>query len=374
MTTGSGRADVAGGTATDRSTSGIDWTLLQSLDSMRRLQGMAADAFGLGPVETPHETVFDAPGVRLRRYAGGGSGPLIVIVPAPIKRPYIWDLAPGVSVVQRCLRAGARVFLVEWRETERDFGLAEFGDRLILDCLEAAGAEPPIVLAHSLGGLLAAIFSALHPERIRALALLAAPLHFGPDAGVFGAMVTDLETRSLPATIPGSFLSAASLRAAPETFGWERWSDWLRSLPDPAAVQNHLRVERWTLDEFALPRRLFAELADAIAREDRFVRGALTVGGRRAVPADVVAPLLCVVDAQCRIVPPESVRPFYEAVTSNDRTWLPYYGDVGVSLQHVGMLAGRGAHARLWPQIERWIAARWRGGAAQDASPTANLG
>lgn len=352
----------------------IDWTLFQGLDSMRHLQGAALDAIGLGPIETPYETVFEAPGVRLRCYADRGAGPLIVIVPAPIKRPYLWDLAPEVSVVQRCRRAGARVFLVEWRETGSDFGLAEFGDRLIRECLGAVGAEPPILLAHSLGGLLAAIFSALHPQRVRALALLAAPIHFAPDAGVFGALVADLETRALPATVPGSFLSVASFRAAPETFGWERWIDWLRSVPDPVALQNHLRVERWTLDEFPLPRRLFAELAGSIARENRFVRGTLTVGSRRAVPADVIAPLLCVVDPRCRVVPPESVRPFYEMVGSTDRTWLPYYGDVGVSLQHVGMLTGRNAHARLWPEILRWMDERWRSDRVQPARPAANLG
>jgi poly(3-hydroxyalkanoate) synthetase len=33
----------------------------------------------------------------------------VLTVPAPIKRHYIWDLEPRVSVVARCLAHGLRV-------------------------------------------------------------------------------------------------------------------------------------------------------------------------------------------------------------------------------------------------------------------------
>jgi polyhydroxyalkanoate synthase len=342
----------------------IEWTAFALLDGVRRAQGAALDALGLGPIQTPYENVLDAPGVRLRRY-GGGRGPAVLLVPAPIKRPYIWDLAPEVSVVRRCLAAGVRPFLIEWQPAERDFSLADYAGRLIRDCIDATGSRDAVLVAHSLGGLFAAIFAALHPERVRGLALLAAPLHFARDVGIFGAMVDGVRPDDLPASIPGSFLSAASARASPATFGWDRWSDFLSSLTEPAALGTHLRVERWTLDEFPLPRRLFAELAQRIAREDAFVRGTLEIGGRSARPSQVAAPLLCVLDERCRVVPPEAVMPFYAAAGSAAKTLLRYDGDVGVSLQHVGVLVGRRAHARLWPVILRWIVARSAAGASQ---------
>ena len=87
----------------------LNWALFEQLDRVRRLQGAALDAVGLGPIETPYHIVHDDPGVRLRRYSHAGArGPLVFIVPAPIKRPYIWDLAPGASVVGACLAADAR--------------------------------------------------------------------------------------------------------------------------------------------------------------------------------------------------------------------------------------------------------------------------
>jgi hypothetical protein len=59
-------------------------------DRARRMQGVALDALGFGPVRTPSEVVMQTPGVTLRGYrvAGrpAGVGPPVLIVPAPIKR------------------------------------------------------------------------------------------------------------------------------------------------------------------------------------------------------------------------------------------------------------------------------------------------
>ena len=330
--------------------------MYEQLDLVRRAQGFMLDAAGAGPVETAYRVVRREPGVNLRYYEGGSEhGPLLLIVPAPIKRPYIWDLAPEVSAVRRCLGAGARVFLADWQSAPPHFGLRDYAERLILDCLDAAGHEPAILLGHSLGGLFAAIFAALHPERVRGVGLLATPLRFGTDARVFSEMAASLDPQALPDRLPGSYVSAASFNVAPGTFGWERWVDGALSLGDPAGWHTHLQVERWTLDEFALPRSLVGELVALMVREDRFARGTLEIDGRSAAPSRLAAPLLCVVDPRCAVVPPETVLPVFEAAASRDKTLLHYEHDIGVGLQHVGPLVSRRAHRSLWPKIARWI-------------------
>ncbi|MGQ0653257.1 MAG: hypothetical protein ACT4P4_13500 [Betaproteobacteria bacterium] len=145
-----------------------------------------------------------------------------------------------------------------------------------------------------------------------------------------------------------------SYLASPMT-GGVRWADWWLSLPDAKAVQTHLRIERWMLDEMPLPRRLFEEVVEELYRGDRFMGGTLMVNGRAAVAKGVDVPLLSVVDRRSRVVPPESVLPFHEAVPSPDRQVLWYEGDRGVALQHVGVLVGKNAHQHLWPEILEWI-------------------
>jgi polyhydroxyalkanoate synthase len=116
-------------------------------------------------------------------------------------------------------------------------------------------------------------------------------------------------------------------------------------------------VERWTLDESALPQRLFEEVVEHLYREDRFLRGTLQIGDKYAKPDRVTAPLLSVVDRRCVIAPRAAVIPFHQAVRSTDKRLLWYDGDTGVAFQHVGMLVGRNAHQRLWPAIIRWVQA-----------------
>ena len=352
------------------------WALHEQIDRLRRGQGRVLDALGLGPIETPSRVVRSQPGVTLKAYgAEGAAGPVVLLVPAPIKRAYIWDLVPGASVVRQCLRAGARVYLIQWERpgaAELEFGLAEYADRLLVDCLDAIAVETggprAVLVGHSLGGTLAAIFSALHPERVRGLILLGAPLHFGPDVGILDrlAAVVSSGRMAVSGNIPGSFLDLVSLVAFPITLEAARWADWVSSFPDPWALGTHLRVERWTLDEMPLAACLFREVVEELYRADRFLRGRLMVRGRRAAPEAVAAPLLSVLDARCPIAPPQSVLPFHRVVRSPERRLLWYEGDTGVALQHVGMLVGRSAHQHLWPEIGRWI--RVRGGPGPEGS------
>ncbi|GAB3392955.1 alpha/beta fold hydrolase [Azotobacter armeniacus] len=337
------------------------------IDRVRRLQGRMLDAMGLGPRETPSRVVLSTPSFTLKAYGKADqTGPALLLMPAPIKRDYIWDLIPRVSVVQQFLRHGACVYLLQWKQpgiNEQDLGLAEYADRYILECLDAIAAEcgqrQVFLAGHSLGGTLAAIFAALHPERIRGLILLEAPIEFGTAADAFTPFVARApraqQVTTLLHEVPGSFLSMAAARASPDSFVWARWADWLKSLADSEALQTHLLVIRWTLDEMPFPRRLFEEVVELLYRENRFMGGTLSILGQLATPSRVKTPILSVVDPRSHVVPPQSVLPFHAAAGNSDAQVLWYAGDVGVALQHVGVLVGKRAHQALWPQVLQWL-------------------
>lgn len=341
--------------------------LFEQMDRIRRRRGDALDLAGFGPVETPYRTLHSETGVTLRRYGDSpNNGPVLLIVPAPIKRPYIWDLMPGISVVRACLDRGMRVYLAEWTAitvAEQSFGLADYGDRLLKACLDAIEAdcgEHRVALAgHSLGGVLATSFACLYPQHVRAMVLLEAPVHFGADAGDFAPLVAAApDAQSIERAfgiVPGSFLNAVSAVAAPHAFQWERYVDWSLSMASREAMGIHMRVERWTHDEFALPGRLFAEVVDRLYRNDELMRGTLRVGARQIGPGDLKAPLLNVIDPRSSVIPPRSILPFHQAAASKSKKILQYEGDVGVGIQHVGVLVGSNAHALVWPAIFDWL-------------------
>src|SRR4051812_26893303 len=117
------------------------------------------------------ESTLTKPGFILRRYGEPDRETTpVLIIPAPIKRPYIFDLAPRVSVVRRLLEAGFAVYLLAWRDAGEDgagWGLAEYSALWIGEAVDEISNEhgrEAILIGHSLGGTVAAIFAALAPN------------------------------------------------------------------------------------------------------------------------------------------------------------------------------------------------------------------
>lgn len=338
-------------------------SLFHHMDRMRRDGGRWLEAAGLAPEEQPHRCLLEEEGVRLLHYTGGaGRGDPVLIVPAPIKRYYIWDLHPEASVVLQAQERGFSVFLSEWTEAPDDYGMARYA-RLIGRCVAEAQRRtglPVHLMTHSLGGVLCVAYAALQPAHLASLVLAETPLHFGADArSAFTALLAVGPPGEAIAedfgSVPGSFLSSVGITAAPQEFAWQRYADFAASAWNPRDLRTHLLVERWTFDEFPMPGKLYAEVVDDLYRGDRLMRGELVLDGRTPRPEEIRVPLVAVFNPRGWVVPPESIVPFYERVASRDKLLLPYEGEVGVALQHVGVLVGRQAHEALWPIIFSWI-------------------
>src|SRR5947209_15837367 len=247
--------------------------MLFSSDVLRRSFGRMLDHAGLAPQEAAWHSVLKRSDLQLRRYdQHAGTAGAVLIVPAPIKRPYIFDLLPEVSVIRRLTEAGFSVYLSEWREEESasgDLGASVESLQIALSHIASEHGRAPILVGHSLGGTLAAIAAAMEPHRVDKLVLIEAPLRFGehtgalrpitafPDSWLFGGSAR---------TIPGSALDLASVAAAPDEFSVGRWSDAWASLGDAQALAIHARVIRWSLDEFAPSAALIGNVIDLLYR------------------------------------------------------------------------------------------------------------
>jgi polyhydroxyalkanoate synthase subunit PhaC len=333
------------------------------LDAFRRLQGDLLALFGFGPSETPYRTIASGSYWRLRDYNSEQQSHAVLIAAAPIKRPYIWDLAPTISAIRHCLGAGLRVYLLEWlpaSEQTCNVGIAESVEAISKSLATITSQPPcsePVLMGHSLGGTLAAIYTATAPETVGGLVLLSSPLCFRPDEGSFRdalvSLVPDRVWGSEP--YPGSVLSQVSAAASPDTFVWSRLMDAALSAVDGCAMDIHARVERWALDEVALPGKLVSEIVDRLYRENCFCRGILEVGERTIGLANLSAPTLAVVNTADAVAPLNSLNPLGDALGPEKFRVIEYTGETGVCLQHLGILVGRQAHAQTWPKIIEWI-------------------
>jgi polyhydroxyalkanoate synthase len=120
----------------------------------------------------------------------------------------------------------------------------------------------------------------------------------------------------------------------------------------------HARIERWALDEVALPSRLINQIVQWLYRENRFFHGTLDILDKRVGPTKMPIPTLAIVNTADEVAPVSSVEPFLDKMPTDDTRIIEYPGEIGVGLQHLGMLAGRVAYASVWPQIIAWLKAR----------------
>jgi polyhydroxyalkanoate synthase len=349
------------------STATSTWTpIWLAMDALRRMQGLSLDAMGFGPAECPYNVLGADARWRLRQYPGGDPHSSVLIVAAPIKQPYIWDILPGVSVVRHCRSHGLCVYLLEWTSPShgnRDAGLADYAGRSVGEAVatitRASGARPSI-MGHSLGGTLAAIFAAFAPESIRGLVLLGAPLCFEPASSRLRDGIISMVPSTFPDmdVVPGSLLSQLCALACPETFVWARLADAGMSINEPHTALTHTSIERWALDEFPLQGKLVHEILQWLFREDRFCAGTLSIGTKMVGPRSLRVPTLAVVNADDEVAPPTSVRPFIDAMPEGTSAFIEHAGEIGVGLQHLAILVGRQAHTRVWPKIVSWLQAR----------------
>ena len=353
----------------DAALEGFRRAQFETVDILRRAQGRTLQAMGFGPDESAYRVMASGPFWLLRDYGKEAATQSVLIVAAPIKRPYIWDLAPSFSVIRYCLKEGLRVRLLEWLPASRATGangLAEYA-RAIGECVAKISGEreerKPFLLGHSLGGTLAAMFAATASESAAGLVLLSAPLSFRSGASRFRDALVSLVPTDLDEAepCPGSLLTQMSALASPETFVWSRLADAALSAASQEALSIQARVERWSLDEAPLPGKFVHQLIERLYREDRFCRGELEIG-KLIGPRSISAPRLAVVNAADDIAPLLSVEPFIESLATRDARILEYPGETGVGLQHLGLLIGRKAHARIWPGILSWMGARRQGG------------
>lgn len=328
----------------------------------------AAEAFRVRVARTPSRVVRRDGAAVLRFYPAKGrpAGAPVLLVYAMVNRPTILDLLPGSSVVERLASSGRPVYLLDWGEPRPEdaaLGLEHYVGGVLARALDAVsrrqGGGPVHLAGYCQGGVFALLYTALHPRKVKTLALLATPV----DYRRMGALSVWARRRNFDAArlaaalgnIPGGFLYAAfevlkpfaSLRAE-SGFLAGLWSKKL----SPGQEEQFLALERWKKDHVAHPGRVFVEVVRGLFQENRLLDNTFSVGARRADLKKVRCPLFVAVGERDHLVPPAAALPVTRLTASRDKRVLRV--DVG----HIGLSVSGRAHKELWPRYLEWLAER----------------
>jgi polyhydroxyalkanoate synthase len=286
------------------------------------------------------------------------ASPPVLICFALVNRPYVLDLQPDRSLVRRLLEAGHNVYLIDWGdpdETDRHISLEDYIERHLDGSVRHILASERLgaldLLGVCQGGVLSLCYTALHPERVARLVTLTAPVDFHTPENLLSKWVRHLDTQLLEAcgNVPGEMLNAMFLGLMPFRLMQEKYVRLLTARPDPRAIEDFVRMEKWIFDSPAQAGTALAQFVRWFYQENRLVRGALELAGRPVLLREVRQPLLSLYALGDHIIPASACAALRHHVGSED------YTERGVATGHIGMYVSRAARTEIAERIIAWL-------------------
>jgi polyhydroxyalkanoate synthase len=330
----------------------------RAVNSVRHLSGVARPALA----QTPHDTIWRWDKTELWRYRSAHQrpGPAVMIVSSLVSRSYVFDLAPGNSVVERLMSEGLDVFLLDWGvPDEMDAGntLETYCDRLLPAAIRAATQAAAVsvvsVFAYCFGAVLSLLAIAGNPTLpVGALVTLAAPVDFSSYA-LLGSLDSEraIDPEDLiddTGNVPASLVHAAIRSLQPFGELTARVNLW-QNLWSREYLAAHQRMTHWAGEHVPFPGAVFRQSVDLFGKRNLLTTGRVPLGSRTVDLADVQVPLLSVTAERDRLVPPAISGDLGLLVGSRVAEELRLPGG------HVGLIVGRGAQERNIPAVSRWI-------------------
>jgi polyhydroxyalkanoate synthase len=334
---------------------------------MARLPLLWQHAMRVGQGATPSEVVYEEGHVQLLHYLSDASPAFdtpLVFVFALVNRPYILDLKEGKSVVRHFVDGGFDTYLVDWglpSDADRHLTLGDdvngYLDNIVDHVRERSGTEQVSILGYCMGGTMSAMYTALHPEKVRNLILMAAGIDFATRNGLLNVW-TDPRYFDVDRFVdafgnaPASLLQASFLMLKPVANLVQKPLGFLERMNDDAFVDDYFAMEAWLNDNIDVPGEVYRQFVKYLYQQNRLVKGQMPVGKHVVDLKRITCPVLNLMAARDDLVPAAQSAPFNDLVGSQDRTAITF--DAG----HIGLAVGSRAQRELWPQAVQWLSAR----------------
>ena len=243
----------------------------------------------------------------------------VLITPAWIMKYYILDLSPKNSLVQYLLSQGYTVFMISWRNPDRDDAGLSFDDyrvRGVLSALDAVNTLIPDQRVHGvgycLGGTLLAIAAAAlsrdGDDRLKSVTLLAAQTDFR-DPGELSVFIDEGQLDLLDAAMDAKgYLGAEQMASA---FMMLRSRDLIWRRHQRAYLygekEKMFDLMAWNADATRMPYRMHSEYLRRLFLNNDFVQGRFEVDGRPVAVSDIRAPIFALGTEKDHVAPWRSV-------------------------------------------------------------------
>ncbi len=314
---------------------------------------------------TPHDVVYEEGTLKLLRYRNEHSIDLaepVLVCFALVNRPYILDLQANRSVVRQLLKRGFDVYLIDWgipTAADRTLRLADYVRGFMKNVadyiMDHRPAEAINLLGYCMGGTMSTMFTALYPELVRNLILMAAPIDFSRDDGLL-KLWTDEKYFDVDRFVdaygncPGSFLQSSFQMMKPVQNFHEKYVGFFDRMYDDRFLENFFAMERWGNDNIPVAGETFREFVKKLYQQNQLARNEFSLNDQPVRLENITCPLLTLVADYDHLVPPASSLAIAELVKSKETK------SMSIDAGHIGLAVSSKAHKTLWPDAAMWIA------------------
>ncbi|MEM1143678.1 MAG: alpha/beta fold hydrolase [Pseudomonadota bacterium] len=298
-------------------------------------ENAAAFRVGENLAITPGKVVFQNALIELIQYEPVtkqvGAEP-VLITPAWIMKYYILDLSPNNSLVKYLTEQGKTVFIVSWKNPDREDKHVSFEDYVELGIMAAIGAVSDICPKHKIhavgyciGGTLLSIAAAAmardDDDRLQSISLFAAQTDFS-EAGEITRFISASQLSFLEKLMwKRGYLGSENMGGA---FSALRSSDLIyagmvdRYFLGKDVVLNDLMS--WNADGTRMPYQMHKEYLEQLYLNNELARNRFKVAGRVVSMSDVKTPMFILGTETDHVAPWKSVYKILD-LTNNEATF-----------------------------------------------------
>ena len=336
----------------------------KSVTAIHALSAIDADEIEFGT--TPKEAVWSQDLVTLYRYTPLVERPHpvpLLISYALVNRPYMVDLQEDRSIVRALLERGIDVYLIDWgypARGDRWLTLEDYIEGFLGGCVdavrEASGQEAINLLGICQGGTFSMCYSVLHPDKIKNLITMVAPVDFhageGAECGLLNVWSRHMDIDAMVdalGNIPGDFMNMGFLLLKPFQLNVAKYAGLLEVAGDDRKLRNFLRMEKWIFDSPDQAGETYRQFLKDFYQGNKLVRGEAEIGGRPVRLEGLTMPVLNVYAELDHLVPPASSKALADHVGTED------YRELSYPVGHIGMYVSGKVQGTLPNALVEWL-------------------
>lgn len=330
----------------------------QLMDSYQVLKTMPP----IEPGQTPSEIIFSIDKVRLHYYAPEQptlNTPPLLICYALVNRPYMIDLTPERSLLQKLLKQGIGIYLIDWgypdasdQYTDLDDYINYYLDRCVDAATLHANADQMNLMGICQGGTFSLCYTALHPSKVARLITLVTPVDFHTEDFTLSKLAQHIDVDLAVATygnIPGTLLNETFQSLMPMRLGLQKNLDLPFTLKDQNNAVTFLSMEKWIQDSPDQAGKAYSEFIKAFFQQNRLIKNELKIAGKDVKLTHITQPLLNIYATQDHLVPPSS------SIALKGKTSSQLYREKSISSGHIGIFVSSSQGNQLSEAICNWL-------------------